>query len=91
MDLLQNLKMSLLNVSFLMIYLIHIMLVLLKNHVNYLKDSIFEYFFKEYNRLSFFFFKKTIFFKTHNDDIFSLEEENIIKDIRNLFRLKRKN
>ena len=55
MDLLQNLKMSLLNDNFLMIYLIH-MLVLLKNHVNYLEDSIFEYFFKEYNRFSFFFF-----------------------------------
>ena len=63
MDLLQNLKMSLLNVNFLMIYLIHIMLVLLKNHVNYLEDSIFEYFFKEYNRFSFFFLKKQFFSK----------------------------
>ena len=42
MDLLKDLKMSLLNVSFVMIYIIHKMLVLLKNHLN---------FFKEYKRL----------------------------------------
>ena len=29
-----------------MIYIIHKMLVLLKNHLNYLKDNIFECFFK---------------------------------------------
>ena len=45
------------------------MLVLLKNHLNYLKDSIFECFFKEYNRLS-FFLKKVIFFTTYNDGNF---------------------
>ena len=33
-----------------MIYIIHKMLVLLKNHLSYLKDNIFECFFKEYNR-----------------------------------------
>ena len=43
MDLLEDLKMSLLNFS------VVILLVLLKNHLNYLKDSIFECFFKEYD------------------------------------------
>ena len=38
-----------------MIYIIHEILVLLKNHLKYSKDSIFECFFAEYNRL---FFKK---------------------------------
>ena len=41
MDLLEDLKMLLLNFNFDMIYIIHKMLVLLKNHLNYLKDSIF--------------------------------------------------
>ena len=50
-----DLKISLLNFNFVMIYIIHKILVLLKNHLNYLKDSIFECFFKEYNRLSFFY------------------------------------
>ena len=54
MYLLEDLKMSLLNFNFVMIYIIHKMLVLFKNHLNYLKDSIFECFFKEYNRLLFF-------------------------------------
>ena len=61
------------------------MLVLLKNDLNYLEDIIFECFFKEYNIL---FLKK----KKNSPHIMieslSLEEENIIKDIRNLFRLK---
>ena len=47
-----------------MIDIMYKMLVLFKNHLNYLKDSIFCCFFKEY-----------------------LEEEKIIKDIRNLSRL----
>ena len=54
MDLLEDLKMSLLNFSFFMICIIHKMLVLLKNNLNYLKDNIFECFSKEYNRLLFF-------------------------------------
>ena len=62
MDLLKDLKMSLLNLSFVTIYIIHQMLVLLKNHLNYVKD-IFESLFKEYNRL-FNFFKRINFF--HN-------------------------
>ena len=63
MDLLKNLKISLLNFSFIMIYTIHKILVLIKNHLNYLKDNIFECFFKEYNILL-IFFKKMNFF--HN-------------------------
>ena len=38
------------DVNFVMIYIIHKMLTLLKNHLNFLKDNIFEYFFKKYNR-----------------------------------------
>ena len=36
-DLLKDLKMSLLNFNFVMIYIIHKMLVLIKNNLNYLK------------------------------------------------------
>ena len=53
MDLLKDLKMSLLNFSFGMIYIIHKMLALLKNHLNFL-NSIFECFSKELNRLLIF-------------------------------------
>ena len=56
MDLLEDLRMSLLNVNFVMIYIIHKILVLIKNNLNYLKDNIFEYFFKKYNRLLCCFF-----------------------------------
>ena len=49
MDLLEDLKMSLLNSNFVVIYIIHKILVLFKN----LKDSIFECFIKECNRLIF--------------------------------------
>ena len=48
MDLLVDLKMSILNVNFVMIYIIHEMLVLLRNHLNYMKNSIFESFFEEF-------------------------------------------
>ena len=60
MDLLENPKMSLLSFSFVMIYKIHKMLVLLKNNLNYIKGSIFECFFKEYMRL--LFFQKKVYF-----------------------------
>ena len=36
--------MPLLNSNAVMIYIIHKILVLLKNHLNYLEDNIFEYF-----------------------------------------------
>ena len=54
-DLLEDLKISLLIFAFIMIYIIHKMLVLIKNHLNYLKDNIFECFIKKYNRISLFF------------------------------------
>ena len=41
------------------------MSVLLKNHLNYLKDNIFECFFKKYNRLLLLFLIN--FFTTYND------------------------
>ena len=53
MDLLKNLGMSFLSIDFAMIYIVHKNLVLLKNNLNYFKDSIFECFFREYNRLLF--------------------------------------
>ena len=53
MDLLEDLIMSLLNFSVVMVYIIHEILVLLKNHLNYLKDNIFECFLKKYNWLFF--------------------------------------
>ena len=43
------------------------MLALLKNHLNFLKESIFELIFKKYNKL--LFFKKVwVFFITYNDE-----------------------
>ena len=51
MDLFEDLKMSFLNFNFAMIYIIQKMFVLLKTHLNYLKDSIFVFFFKDYDRL----------------------------------------
>ena len=66
MDLTEDLKMSILNFNFVMIYIIHKMLVLLKNNLNYFKDSIFECFFKEYIRLFLIFF-----FTTYNNRKFN--------------------
>ena len=63
MDLLENLETSFLNFKLVMIYIIHKMQVLLKNQPNYLKDSIFECFFKEYDRL-FFVFSTNNFFNS---------------------------
>ena len=51
MDLLENLRMSLLNSNFVMIHIIYKILVMIKNYLNNLKDNIFECFFKKYNRL----------------------------------------
>ena len=66
-------------------------LVLFKIHLNYLKDNFFECFFKKYNRLL-IFLKKIFFFIIYNNEKKNeekLEEEKIIKDIRNLLRLKK--
>ena len=67
MGLLEDLKMLLLSFKLVMIYIICKILVLLKNHQNYLKDNILEWFFKKYNRLLVFFKKSSFFFITYND------------------------
>ena len=56
MDLLEHSKMSLLDFNFAMIYTIQKVLALLRNHLNYLKDSIFESFLRSI--IDFYFFKK---------------------------------
>ena len=61
-----------------MIYIIHEMLVSLKNHLNYLKDLISCVLFKGASET--FIMMEGL----------SLKEENITKDKRNLFRLKSK-
>ena len=78
MHLLEESKISPLNINFVLICIIHKMLVLLKNHLNYIKDSIFKCFFKEYDKiLSFFFFFN--FLQHAMMESLSLEEENILK------------
>ena len=62
MDLLKDLKMSLLNFSFAMTYIIHKMLVLLKDHPNFLNVVFSNAFLRSMTSL--YFFKKIIFF--HN-------------------------
>ena len=86
MDLLEDLRMSFLNFNFVMIYIIHKILELLKNHLIYLKDNIFECFFKKYNKLSYFFKKDSQYIMMENP---RSEEEKIIKYTRNRFRLKK--
>ena len=71
MDLLEDLEMSLLNFNFVMIYMIHEMLVFLKNDLNYLNDSSFEYLFEERNRLLFFFKKRICFIIYDNGNFMS--------------------
>ena len=59
MDLLEDLKMLLLNFNFVMIYIIHEMSVLLNSNLNCNKDSIFKCFLRSI--IDFYFF-----FKSHN-------------------------
>ena len=69
-----------------MIYIIHKILVLFKNHLNDLKDNILKWFFKKYNRILFiysFLFFKHIIMRNRRP-----EQEIILKDIGNLFRQK---
>ena len=81
-------KILLLNFNFAMIYIIHKMLVLLKNYLNYLKENAFLK--SIINRL--LFFEKNKFFSQHIImESLNLKEENLIKVIRNFFRLKKKN
>ena len=54
MDLLEDLRMLLLNFNFVMIHIIHKILVLIKNYMNDLKDNMFECFFKKCNWLLFY-------------------------------------
>ena len=64
-DLLEDLKMSLLNFNFVIIYIIYAMLVLFKNNLNYFKESIFKCFFRSIINFE-FFLKKITFFITYN-------------------------
>ena len=57
-----DLQFSLLNFNFATTYILHKMLVFIKNHLNHPKDYIFEFFFEKYSRT--LFFLKTNFF--HN-------------------------
>ena len=65
MDLIKDLRQLLLNFNSVMIYIIHKILVLIKNHLNYLKDNLFECFSRSI--IDFYVFKKLIFFITYND------------------------
>ena len=60
-----DLRISLSNSKFVMIHVNCKMLVLLKNHLNYLFENIFECVFKKYNRL--LFFSKIDFFKIYTN------------------------
>ena len=55
MDLLEDLKILLLNFNFVMIYIIHKLLVLIKNTLNFYTNSILDFlfvcFFEEYDRI----------------------------------------
>ena len=70
-----------------MIYIIKKKLVLLKNHLNYLKEILGKWVFKGYNRI----FEKDIYIFPQHLIMESLcsQKENRIKDITNLFRLKK--
>ena len=70
--------MSLLNFNFVIIYIIHKILVLLKNHLNYLKDNIFKCLFKRYDRLL-LFLKKIFFSQYITMENLRPKKENIIK------------
>ena len=61
----EDLEMSLLIFNFVIIYIIHKILVLLKNYPNFLRDSFFQCFFKEYNIP--LLKKIIIFFTVYND------------------------
>ena len=72
-DLIEDIKMlqvffTLLNFNFIMIFIIHKISVLLKNHLNYLKDSILKRLLRTI--IEFYFLKKIILFTTYNDGKF---------------------
>ena len=78
--------MSVLNSNFVMTYIIHKIVLLLKNDLNYLKDSIMECFFKEHNRFCFLnkFLTQHIMMES-----LSFDDENVIKTIKNCFILEK--
>ena len=76
--------MSLLNFNFVMIYIIHKIFILLKNNLNYW--SIFEVFLR---RIIDFFKKTNKKFITYSNGKIKSWKNFIIKDIINLFRLKK--
>ena len=49
-----GLRISLINFYFVMIDIFHKVIVLVRNHLNYFKDNIFDFFFIDWNRLLFF-------------------------------------
>ena len=61
MDLLKDLKMLLLNFSFVIIYIFHKMILLLKNYLHYLKDNILSI-------IELYFIEKVNFFIIYNDE-----------------------
>ena len=85
MGLLEDLETSLINFRFVMIYIIHKMLVLLHNNLNYHKVNIFECFFKEYGRHLLFFL--IIFFLTHNVEKFKSRKRKHNKGIKRYIKV----
>ena len=60
MDLLEDLKMSFLNFSFVMVYIIYKMLALRKNGLNFFKGDILECFFKGATKLNFMLYSHVV-------------------------------
>ena len=83
----EDIKTSFLKFSFVMIYIIHKMLVFLKNDLNYLRDSIFKCFIFEILLSIRLFFKKLLSQNIMMESL-GIEKENF-KDRRNLFRLEK--
>ena len=72
-DLIEDIKMlqvffTLLDFNFIMVFIIHKISVLLKNHLNYLEDSILKRLLRTI--IEFYFLKKIILFTTYNDGKF---------------------
>ena len=76
MDLLEDLEMSLLSFNFVIIYIIHKMLILLKNHLNFLKD---------YTPIK----DITNLFKLEKET--KVTEDRILRDIKNFFEHEEEN
>ena len=83
-----DLKILPLGFNFAMNRIIHKIFVLIKNHLSYFKDNIFEFFLKKYVDFSFW---KNFLFSSRYIMIENprSEQEKITKVTRNLFRLKK--